>query len=121
MSKEPKTNEDIDKAIHLFTEAICSASSSIQSSDKGAAKFHAARGQALMQLGNFLKASHDFSTAIRLDEQNASYYASKGNCKLQLDLVSEALVEFHRAIGLAPNDGNYLLNRALVFAKLDKF
>lgn len=68
MSKDPKTTEDIEKAIQLFTEAICSASSSIQSSDKGAAKFHAARGHALMQLGNFLKASHDFTTAIRLDD-----------------------------------------------------
>ena len=44
MSKEPKSTDDIEKAIQLFTEAICSASSSIQQNDKGAAKFHAARG-----------------------------------------------------------------------------
>ena len=46
MLKEPKTPEDIDKAISYFTEAIAAASSSITSSDKGAAKFHAARGHA---------------------------------------------------------------------------
>ena len=46
--KDNKTNEDIERAIYLFTEAICSASSSVQSNDKGAAKFHAARGHALM-------------------------------------------------------------------------
>jgi len=82
MEKDPKTKEDVEKAILLFTEAISFAGSSIQTSDKGAAKFHAARGHALMQLPNFLKASHDFTTAIRLDDQNASYYAMKGNCKL---------------------------------------
>ena len=55
-----------------------------------------------MQLGNFLKASHDFTTAIRLDENNASYYAAKGNCKLQLDQIQDALMEFNKAIQIAP-------------------
>lgn len=44
MAREPKTAEDIDKAINFFTEAICSSSSSFQQNDKGAAKIHAARG-----------------------------------------------------------------------------
>lgn len=44
MARDPKTAEDIDKAINFFTEAICSSSSSFQQNDKGAAKIHAARG-----------------------------------------------------------------------------
>jgi tetratricopeptide (TPR) repeat protein len=56
-----------------------------------------------------------------LDSQNASYYASKGNCRLQLDQIQDALTEFNKAIALAPGDGNYLINRALVYAKLDDY
>ena len=87
MRNKPLTTEDIEKAVHLFTDAICSATSSISSQDKGAAKFHAARGDSLMKMGNYTKAAQDFTTAIRLDDMNSTYYSQKGNCYEKLDKV----------------------------------
>jgi len=38
------------------------------------AQFHAARGAVFMQTGQFQRAFYDYSSAARLDDQNARYF-----------------------------------------------
>ncbi|XP_058180805.1 translocon at the outer membrane of chloroplasts 64 [Rhododendron vialii] len=84
------------KAIGFYTEAIRLSGTN--------ATYYSNRAAAYLELGSFLQAEADSSTAINLDRKNVKAYLRRGTAREMLGYYHEAIEDFRYALVLEPTN-----------------
>lgn len=84
------------KAIGFYTEAIRLSGNN--------ATYYSNRAAAYLELGSFLQAEADSSTAINLDKKNVKAYLRRGTAREMLGYYNEAIEDFRYALVLEPTN-----------------
>ncbi|KAJ4961745.1 hypothetical protein NE237_021655 [Protea cynaroides] len=84
------------KAISFYTEAI-------KLSEKNAT-YYSNRAAAYLELGSYVQAEADCSTAIGLDKKNVKAYLRRGTAREYLGYYKEAIEDFRYALVLEPTN-----------------
>ncbi|PIA26567.1 hypothetical protein AQUCO_09100030v1 [Aquilegia coerulea] len=86
----------MQKAIGFYTEAIKLNSDN--------ATYYNNRAAAYLDVGSFLQAEADCSTAISLDKKNVKAYLRRGTAREMLGYYKEAIEDFRHALVLEPTN-----------------
>ncbi|KAF6144586.1 hypothetical protein GIB67_006078 [Kingdonia uniflora] len=89
-------NKQWQKAISFYTDAI-------KLSGKNAT-YYSNRAAAYLELGSFLQAEADCSTAITLDKKSVKAYLRRGTAREMLGYYKEAIEDFRYALVLEPTN-----------------
>ncbi|KAF8378611.1 hypothetical protein HHK36_029959 [Tetracentron sinense] len=84
------------KAIGFYTEAVKLSCNN--------ATYYSNRAAAYLELGSFLQAEADCSTAISLDKKNVKAYLRRGTAREMLGYYKEAIEDFTYALVLEPTN-----------------
>ena len=76
------------------------------------------RGNAYLDAGEFAEAVRDYSSALKLDPDNAVYHNNLGIALRYMERFDEAIEAYDRAIELDPEYRDAYTNRGVVFADL---
>ena len=89
--------------IGKYAQAEADCTKLLQTKTKKVMEGYESRGEARVQLGDFVGASKDFEAAIKLGTTRARTSKQLGLCQLKLGLNKEACANFSAAIKLFPN------------------